>query len=191
EVHRRHIEAYGATGVSVRPMGAERVLTGVRRDGEEFPMEARISQVEVGGEKLYTVILRDITERKRAEVERERLREREQASERAVQMARQARTATEARAAATVEAALDAIITIDHEGRVIEFNPAAEKTFGYARDEATGRPLTDLVIPAALRERHRAGLARYLARGESEIFGRRVELTAMRSDGSEFPVELT
>jgi PAS domain S-box-containing protein len=73
EVHRRHIEAFGATGVSMRAMGGERVLAGLRRDGEEFPMEARISQVEVGGQKLYTVILRDITARKRAEAEREEL----------------------------------------------------------------------------------------------------------------------
>ena len=74
EAHRRHIETFGTTGVSARQMGGERVLAGLRPNGEEFPMEARISQVEVGGQKLYTVILRDITERKLAEAERERTR---------------------------------------------------------------------------------------------------------------------
>jgi len=72
-IHRRHIDAFGLTGVSTRAMGGERVLAGVRRSGEEFPMEARISQVSIGRQKLYTVILRDITERKRAEAEREDL----------------------------------------------------------------------------------------------------------------------
>ncbi len=73
EAHRRHIEAFGRTGVTMRSMGGERVLAGLRRNGQEFPMEARISQVEIGRQKLYTVILRDITERKRAEAEREEL----------------------------------------------------------------------------------------------------------------------
>jgi PAS domain S-box-containing protein len=73
QVHRRHIEGFGLTGVSARAMGGERVLAGLRRNGDEFPMEARISHVEVGGQTLYTVILRDITERKEAETEREEL----------------------------------------------------------------------------------------------------------------------
>src|SRR5439155_19935702 len=73
ELHRRHIDAFGATGVSLRAMGPERVLAGVRRSGDEFPVEARISQVQIDGQKLYTVILRDITERKRVEAEREQL----------------------------------------------------------------------------------------------------------------------
>jgi PAS domain S-box-containing protein len=71
EAHRRHIEVFGATGVSVRAMGEERVLAGLRRNGEEFPVEARISQIDVAGKTFYTVILRDITARKRAEAERE------------------------------------------------------------------------------------------------------------------------
>jgi PAS domain S-box-containing protein len=73
EVHRAHVDTFGRNGVSMRAMGGERILTGLRQNGDEFPMEARISQVEVGGQELYTVILRDITERKRAEAEREQL----------------------------------------------------------------------------------------------------------------------
>ena len=72
-IHPRHVDTFGSTGVSTRAMGGERVLAGVRRSGEEFPVEARISQVAVGRQKLYTVILRDITERKRADAEREDL----------------------------------------------------------------------------------------------------------------------
>jgi len=96
----------------------------------------------------------------------------------------------EARKAAILNAALDSIITIDHEGRVIEFNPAAERTFGYPRNEIVGKQLADAIIPPALRKKHRQGMARYLATGETRLIGRRVEMTAVRADGSEFPVEL-
>jgi PAS domain S-box-containing protein len=78
--HGDHIRAFGTTGISTRQMGGERVLAAVRVSGEEFPMEARISQIEVGGEKLYTVIIRDITLRKRAEAERDELLVRERAA---------------------------------------------------------------------------------------------------------------
>jgi PAS domain S-box-containing protein len=98
---------------------------------------------------------------------------------------------SEARKAAVLETALDCLITMDHEGRVVEFNPAAERTFGYPRPEAVGRPLAELIVPPALRERHRQGLRRYLATGESAILNRRLEMTALRADGREFPVELT
>lgn len=97
---------------------------------------------------------------------------------------------SEARKAAILDAALDCIVTIDHEGCIVEFNPAAERTFGYCRDDVVGRQLADAIIPPSLREKHRLGLARYLATGETRIIGRRVEMAAMRADGSEFPVEL-
>ncbi|SCB18411.1 PAS domain S-box-containing protein [Bradyrhizobium shewense] len=97
---------------------------------------------------------------------------------------------SEARKAAILDAALDCIITMDHEGRVIEFNPAAERTFGYPRGEIVGRELADAIIPPALRKKHRQGMARYLRTGETRLIGKRVEMTAVRADGSEFPVEL-
>jgi PAS domain S-box-containing protein len=81
-------------------------------------------------------------------------------------------------------------VTIDHEGCITEFNPAAERTFGYRRDEVLGQQLADVIIPPALRERHRQGFARYLATGEARVLGRRIEMTAVRADGSEFPTEL-
>jgi PAS domain S-box-containing protein len=97
---------------------------------------------------------------------------------------------SERRKAAVIEGALDCIITMDHEGSITEFNPAAEKTFGYARSDVIGKPLAELIIPPALRQAHRAGLERYLATGEAPVIGKRIELTAMRADGTEFPVEL-
>ena len=95
-----------------------------------------------------------------------------------------------ARHSAILEAALDCIITIDDQGHVLEFNPAAERTFGYTREEAIGRPIDSLIIPPALRSRHRRGLSRFRATGEERVLNRRIEIEAMRSDGSTFPVEL-
>jgi PAS domain S-box-containing protein len=97
---------------------------------------------------------------------------------------------SEARKAAILDSALDGIVTIDHEGCITEFNPAAERTFGHRRDDVMGKQLADVIIPPSLREKHRRGFARYLATGEARMLGRRVELTALRADGSEFPAEL-
>jgi len=80
---------------------------------------------------------------------------------------------------------------MDGHGVVTYFNPSAEQTFGYGPGEAIGRQLVDVIVPPALRDAHRRGLARYLATGEAKILDRRIELVAMRADGSEFPGELT
>src|SRR5215211_5428912 len=92
---------------------------------------------------------------------------------------------------AIMEAALDGIITMDHAGMITDFNPAAELMFGYRRAEVLGRELAETIIPPSLRDSHRRGLARYLATGEGPVLNRRIELSGMRADGTEFPVELT
>jgi PAS domain S-box-containing protein len=97
---------------------------------------------------------------------------------------------SEARKAAVFDTALDPIITMDYMGKIVEFNPAAERTFGYARHEVIGQDMAELIIPPSLRERHRSGLAHYLATGEGAAIDRRIEIVAMRKDGSEFPIEL-
>jgi PAS domain S-box-containing protein len=96
----------------------------------------------------------------------------------------------EALTGAILCAALDAVITIDANGRIVEFNPAAEQMFGHSRDEAIGKDMAELVVPPSLRGAHRGGVARYLETGRSVYLDRRVELEGMRRDGSEFPVEL-
>lgn len=98
--------------------------------------------------------------------------------------------ASEARTASMLSGALDSIISMGADGRVLEFNAAAEATFGYTRDEAVGRLLADLVIPPGMRQHHTEGLKRYLESGDGNYINRRVEVTAMRRDGSELPMEL-
>jgi PAS domain S-box-containing protein len=98
---------------------------------------------------------------------------------------------SEARTRAILEAALECIVTMDESGRVVEFNPAAERTFGYAREEVLGRDMADLIVPPRLREPHRRGLQRYLETNDAVVLNRRIEITGMRRDGREFPVELT
>jgi PAS domain S-box-containing protein len=92
--------------------------------------------------------------------------------------------------AGVLEVALDCIVTIDHDGRFIDFNPAAEQTFGYRRADVIGREMTDLIVPPALRSGHREGMARLLAGNAPRMLGQRIETIAMRADGTEFPVEL-
>ena len=94
------------------------------------------------------------------------------------------------RTRAILDTALDAIIGMDHQGRITEFNPAAERTFGYTKAHAVGRELADLLIPRELRDSHRAGLVRYLTTGHGPFIERRIETTACHADGREFPVEV-
>jgi PAS domain S-box-containing protein len=97
---------------------------------------------------------------------------------------------SEARKGAVLDSALDGVITIDHEGKVVEFNPAAERIFQRDAEASVGAELAELVVPPSLRERHRAALRRCVETGRSTLLGQRIELTGMRADGSEFPVEL-
>jgi PAS domain S-box-containing protein len=100
-------------------------------------------------------------------------------------------SASETRADAILKTALDAIISMDCAGRIIEFNRAAETTFGHSRADVLGQSLADVLIPPALRDAHKAGLERYLTTGEGPFVGKRVELSALRRDGTEIPVELS
>ncbi|WP_370308463.1 PAS domain S-box protein [Sinimarinibacterium flocculans] len=90
-----------------------------------------------------------------------------------------------------VDAALDGIISVDHRGHIVEFNPAAERIFGYRRADVIGSDMADLVVPEQMREMHRRGVQSYLAGKDSKIIGRRLIINAMRRGGEEFPAELS
>src|SRR2546426_11006393 len=83
---------------------------------------------------------------------------------------------------AILDSALDCIITIDATGRIREFNPAAERVFGFTRAEAVGQELAQLIVPPRMREQHRQGLARYLQTGEGPLLGKRIEISALCRD---------
>jgi len=99
--------------------------------------------------------------------------------------------ASEARTRAIIDAALDAVVTMDAAGLITGWTMQAEKVFGWPEADVVGRPLADVIIPEPQRAAHRAGLARYLETGEMKVLNRRLELRALRRDGTEFPVEIS
>ena len=141
------------------------------KDGSERPIDDSAAPILDSSGKMLGVVLifRDVTEQRRTEREIRK---------------------SEARKGAILETALDCVITMDHLGNVVEYNPAAEQTFGYSREEIIGQELCQFIIPPALRERHRQGLNHFLATGEGPVLGKRLELPALRADGTEFPAEL-
>jgi len=167
--HAKHIERFGETGQTTRRMGGQSiVLMGLRANGDEFPIDASISHRREGGQTFYTVILRDVTERVRAET----------------LLAR-----SEARLRGILDSAMDAIITVDERQHIVLFNAAAEKMFGCPQAEAIGAPLTWF-----LPERFRAGHADHIRRfGETGVSSRRMGglrvVTGLSRDGCEFPID--
>ena len=143
----------------------------VARDGTMRPIGDSSAPIRDPGGKLHgvVVVFRDQTAARAAE---KALRE------------------SESRKAAVMESALDGIVVMDHEGKILEWNPAAETTFGHTKAAVMGKLVGDVMVPASLRGAHRRGLARYLATGEKRILGRRVEVTSVRADGAEFPAEV-
>jgi PAS domain S-box-containing protein len=105
--------------------------------------------------------------------------------------AEQAVRASESQLRAMFEAALDAVVTMDHTGRVTGWNHAAETTFGYRANEVIGREMADTIVPPSLRAAHRQGLARFIETEHPVILDKRLELTGMHKNGTELPVELT
>jgi two-component system CheB/CheR fusion protein len=122
EVHEQDVREFAATGATARQMGALGELVGLRANGEQFPIEASISQIEVAGSKVLTVILRDISARKVAEE-------------------------TLARLAAIVESSNEAIISKNLEGIILTWNAGAERMLGYRAEEAVGQPITIILPP--------------------------------------------
>ena len=164
--HDAYMEEFATSGVTERAMSA-REIAGVRADGEEFPAEARISQVDVGGQKLLTVILRDITERKRAEAAAHR---------------------AEARLAGIIDSATDAIITVTDDHRIQLFNRGAETIFRVAAEEMLGKDIS-VLIPARFLSRHDAYMEEFATSGVTERAMSAREIAGVRADGEEFPAE--
>lgn len=117
--------------------------------------------------------------------------QRDESLNRDLVLAHEARRTSEARKLAILQSSLDAIVTVDPQGRIIEFNAAAEAMFGHAAGHVLGQPMHELIVPAHHRHAHQAGMARYQSTGIAHVLNRRLEVEALRADGSLFPVELT
>ncbi len=167
-VHAEHVKRFGRTGVSSRHMGASTVVYGRRANGEEFPVDASISQLDTADGKLFTVILRDVTAKARAEQENARLL---------------------ARLSGLLDSAMDAIIAIDESQCIVLYNRAAEAVFGWRVDQVMGQPL-DKLIPERFRQRHAQHVKRFATVG---VTSRRMAdgtvLHGQRASGEEFPIE--
>ena len=97
----------------------------------------------------------------------------------------------ERQARAIVDSALDAVVVMDAEGKIADWNKRAEETFGWLRAEALGRRMVETIVPQEYRSSHERGLEQFLKTGEGPVLNRRIEINALRRDGTEFPVELT
>ena len=168
ETHASDVKRFGTTGVTSRRMGALTVIKGLRANGEEFPLDASISQLDTAQGKLYTVILRDITTRVEAEDRHTRL---------------------SARLAGLLDSAMDGIITVDEHQNIVLYNRAAEKIFGWRAGDALGQSL-DKLLPARFRSSHAGLVRRFGATGvTSRRMGDGTHLYGQRASGEEFPID--
>lgn len=168
EAHTKGLTRVSAGG-QTRIIGSTVELSGLRDDGEGFPLELSLSTWSTDRGRGYTGILRDITERKRKE---EGLRQ------------------SEERLRKLVEAAPDAVVVIDFEGKIVAWNPGALDIFGYEEHEVIGANVTTL-MPERYRKKHEAGMKRLRDLGEARLIGKTASLHGLCKDGSEFPLELS
>ena len=168
EEHDGYLARYLQTGAR-RIIGIGREVTGKRRDGTTFPLHLSVGEMVVGGQRKFTGMLHDLTDRVNLE---ERLR------------------ASEARWRAVVESAVDGIIVIDTRGRIEAYNPAAERLFGYTAEEVVGQNVR-MLMPLPYHDEHDGYLAKYLETGRPKIIGTGREVTGKRKDGSTFPLHLS
>ena len=159
--HAAHIRRFIETGVTTRAMRALGALWAVRVNGEEFPIEASISQLDTNSKRIFTVIIRDITERRRAEQ-------------------------VQARLAAIVQSSDDAIVSVNRDGLIVSWNPGARRMYGYSEEEVIGRSIL-MIVPAELEEDEREILRR-LNQGEAI---ERYETVRVTKGGQRLNVSLT
>jgi two-component system sensor kinase FixL len=161
--HDEYIARYESTG-EPRAIGRIRTGEGRRKNGEVFPIELSVTQVASAEseEVLYAAFIRDISEVRRGQVWLQTL----------------------------IETTQDAVLSIDREGRIVLFNPAAERIFGYRRNEVSGEKVNMLMAEPYATE-HDEYIARYERTGEPRAIGRIRTVTARRKDGELFPIELS
>jgi PAS domain S-box-containing protein len=168
EEHDAYLAWYLETG-RAEIIGIGREVTGRRRNGTTFPVQLSVGEMSINGERKFTGVLHDLSERVRLE---EELR------------------TSEARWRSVIESAVDGIVVIDAHGRIEAFNPAAERLFGHQERDVIGRNV-NVLMPSPYHEEHDTYLARHLATGVQKVIGTGREVTGLRQDGSTFPLHLS
>ena len=141
-----------------------------RKDGSSYPVEVHLQLSSLDSRKVFIAIVLDVTERQQAEQSLRRL----QAQTRQI-----------------IDTARDAFVSMDENGFITDWNPQAEQTFGWSRQQAIGQLLSECIIPKELCAAHEAGLKLFLATGECSILEQQLEITALHREGHEVPVELS
>ena len=159
--HIAHRDVY-SRAQRARPMGVGMELSGRRKDGSEFSVEISLSPLETEQGTLVTSAIRDITERKKAEL----------------------------KFRALLEAAPDAMVIVDQQGKIVLANAQTEKLFGYAREELLGQSV-EMLMPEMARKKHAANRAEYNRAPRTRPIHSGLDLTGRRKDGSEFPAEIS
>jgi PAS domain S-box-containing protein len=166
--HDGYLGNYHKTG-KAKIIGIGREVVGRRKDGTTFPMELSVGEAKEEGAPVFVGIIRDLTERKRAE---------------------QATREVAARLRAVVDTAVDGVILINAKGLVLMFNPACERLFGYIAEEVIGENVK-MLMPEPFHNEHDRYLANYVGTGEAKIIGIGREVVGRRKDGSTFPMDLS
>jgi two-component system, LuxR family, sensor kinase FixL len=165
--HDTYLANYLGTGHK-KIIGIGREVVGRRKNGSVFPMDLSVGEVRDGGEPIFVGIIRDITDRKAAEL---------------------AQRESELRLRSILDTVPDAIVVIDAQGMIQSFSPAAERLFGYDSEEVAGRNV-NILMPTPYREAHDGYLDRYLRTGERRIIGIGRVVVGLRKSGETFPMEL-
>ena len=168
EAHKQGLLHYRRTGKG-KSLGQRIEFPALRADGTRLPIEMAIVPFKHQDDGYFTASIRDLTKQKQATVDLE-----------AAALLRQS----------ILDSAMDAMITIDMEGLVVEFNNAAVKMFGFSRDDVIGKSISELIIPPEMREEHEYSLLRYRQTGEVADLGQRIESPAIRADGTRFSIEM-
>lgn len=157
--HDGYMARYLSTGQS-RIIGIGREVQGRRKDGTIFPLYLSVGEIRLGDRLMFTGILQDITQRKRAEQT----------------------------LSTVLDTVGEGIVTADHTGTIVMVNREAQRIWGYEQEQLVGQSL-QMLMPQEYRAAHRAGMERYLQTGEVHVLGRRIELEGLKKDGSTFPLE--